>query len=405
MANTIITVAMLQREVIRKIDRYAIIAPTANREYERTGLDGLLSQGDTVTVQTFPRITGTLGGTLGDDISETNFAITSENFQILDSYQLNVPIKDIEKIRSNLPLETHVAEQIAYDVAQMYDKKVAQIVVTNANSSNVLNASTNYTPDGSTVYGKLTEMSELADIQDLTDVDLDLFVTPKMWRYIKESGVYDTVDAGFKIRQSNGAAATRGYRGKMDRYNIFVTNNCPYRQKVTFASAPSNTEAMTITDGTDTVTVQFVTSIGTAAGNILIGNAAVCYTNLQTLLNTPGTTTANGVALAAADISLLKKWRLHLGDATSTVSYETSAVPLVFADTIVTNTDWVSGTEYRVVFALQPQKSVHFVAQMTKMKTTDAEAAFKMNILTEHAFDGKVFDENAKRIFTMGVDK
>ena len=76
---------------------------------------------------------------------------------------------------------------------------------------------------------------------------------------------------------------------------------------------------------------------------------------------------------------------------------------MTFAGDIVTNTDWVSGTEYRVIFALEPQKSVHFVAQMTKMKTTDATDAFKMNVLTEHAFDTKVFDENAKRIFTSGV--
>lgn len=51
----------------------------------------------------------------------------------------------------------------------------------------------------------------------------------------------------------------------------------------------------------------FVSSIGTTAGNVLIGGSAdATRANLEALINAPHTTTANGVALTGAR---LKRFR------------------------------------------------------------------------------------------------
>lgn len=47
------------------------------------------------------------------------------------------------------------------------------------------------------------------------------------------------------------------------------------------------------------------------------------------------------------------------------------------------------------------KNSVHFVEQMTGMKTTPAEKGFRTNILSEIVFGWKVFAENSKRICTL----
>ena len=62
----------------------------------------------------------------------------------------------------------------------------------------------------------------------------------------------------------------------------------------------------------DTITIQgqvftFVSSIGTTAGNVLLGaNAAASRVNLAALLNAPGTTTSTGVALTGDALKMFK---------------------------------------------------------------------------------------------------
>ncbi len=68
------------------------------------------------------------------------------------------------------------------------------------------------------------------------------------------------------------------------------------------ATAPANGDTITIQG----VTFTFVTTIGIAAGNVLIGTAAQCNTYLTALINAPGTTTAQGVALSADDQAILE---------------------------------------------------------------------------------------------------
>jgi len=69
---------------------------------------------------------------------------------------------------------------------------------------------------------------------------------------------------------------------------------------------PSNTQTLTLTINGTAITITFVTSIGSTAGNVLIGaTAAATCANLIALLNQPQTTTATGVALSAANQTLV----------------------------------------------------------------------------------------------------
>ncbi len=69
---------------------------------------------------------------------------------------------------------------------------------------------------------------------------------------------------------------------------------------------PSNTQTLTPTINGTAVTITFVSSIGSTPGNVLIGGtAAATCANLIALLNQPQTSTSTGIALSAANQTLV----------------------------------------------------------------------------------------------------
>ncbi len=74
----------------------------------------------------------------------------------------------------------------------------------------------------------------------------------------------------------------------------------------TLSTNPSNTQTLTLTINGTAVVFTFVNSIGSTSGNVLIGaSATATVANLLALLNQPQTTTATGVALSAANQTLV----------------------------------------------------------------------------------------------------
>lgn len=94
-----------------------------------------------------------------------------------------------------------------------------------------------------------------------------------------------------------------GFSGNLVKYEVYESNNLTYTARLTPSTDPLNTETIVIGG----VTFTFVTTIGTTAGNVLCGtNTATTIDNLVKLINDPATTTATGVALAAADIKKIR---------------------------------------------------------------------------------------------------
>src|SRR5580704_3818490 len=81
----------------------------------------------------------------------------------------------------------------------------------------------------------------------------------------------------------------------------------------TLSTNPTNTKTLTLTINGTAVVFTFVSSIGSTAGNVLIGaSAAATAANLLALLNQPQTTTSTGVALSAGNQQLVSylSWSL-----------------------------------------------------------------------------------------------
>lgn len=90
-----------------------------------------------------------------------------------------------------------------------------------------------------------------------------------------------------------------GLKGNIYGAEVYLSNNLTGEATLVYTGSHVNNQALTING----VTFTAVTTIGSTAGNFLASasDSTTGITNLAALLNAPGTTNANQVALSAAD--------------------------------------------------------------------------------------------------------
>lgn len=99
-----------------------------------------------------------------------------------------------------------------------------------------------------------------------------------------------------------GAVFKNGYTGDISNAQMYVSEKL--KATATLLSAGTFSDADTVTINGVTFTMKTV--LGVTPGNVLIGaDAAASITNLTALINAPGTTTAQGVALSTANQALI----------------------------------------------------------------------------------------------------
>jgi len=100
-----------------------------------------------------------------------------------------------------------------------------------------------------------------------------------------------------------GSVFKNGYTGDVSGAQVYVSENLTGTATLNMATQPTDGDTVVING----VTFTFKTVLGSTAGNVLIGASAdAARANLAALINAPGTTTAQGVALSAANQALLK---------------------------------------------------------------------------------------------------
>lgn len=133
-----------------------------------------------------------------------------------------------------------------------------------------------------------------------------------------------------------------GHKGKFMNFNLFKSTNLTATATLSLATQPTTGDTVTING----IAFQLVDTIGAVAGNVLIGgSAANANTNLTALINTPGTTTANGVALSAANQQKIRRYTATAA-ATSTAIVAKGVGNLVLSETLSDGTDtWTPALE------------------------------------------------------------
>lgn len=125
---------------------------------------------------------------------------------------------------------------------------------------------------------------------------------------------------------SENTVFKNGFTGHIFGTEIYTSNNLAGEAVLTSTGAFTDTQTITIGG----VVFTTMTTLGATPGNVLIGaNAAATLTNLAALINAPGTTTAQGVALSSAD-------QIKLADVLGIGSSRTNGVAAVATATTLT---------------------------------------------------------------------
>lgn len=137
-----------------------------------------------------------------------------------------------------------------------------------------------------------------------------------------------------------GSVFKNGYAGTVAGAEVYVSENLTGTAVLGLATQPTDGDTVVING----VTFTFKTTLGATAGNVLIGaDADAARLNLTTLINAPGTTTAQGVALSAADqLKLTDTYRIAaVNDATANTMTitGTGSGALTLSETLTDATD------------------------------------------------------------------
>ena len=182
-----------------------------------------------------------------------------------------------------------------------------------------------------------------------------------------------------------GTTFKNGFSGNLGGAEVYVSNNLTGEATLVSTGVPVATQTVTIGG----VVFTAVSSIGATPGNVLFTTAADFITNLAALINAPGTTTANGVALSAADqVKITDTLRLTATATSATVLtiVGIGSSRLTLAET-QTNFSWVTnfvhcyyGQKGAIDVAIQDQPEIEMRDEPKQLTTNifnDVVAAVK----------------------------
>jgi len=133
-----------------------------------------------------------------------------------------------------------------------------------------------------------------------------------------------------------GSVFKNGYTGDVSNAQMYISENLTGEATLLSSGAFTDTQTIVING----VTFTTMTVLGATPGNVLIGaNAAATIVNLAALINAPGTTTAQGVALSAADQLLMSGITATATSATVLTIVGTGTGRLTLSET-QTNASW-----------------------------------------------------------------
>lgn len=202
--------------------------------------------------------------------------------------------------------------------------------------------------------------------------------------------------------------AENGHAGQFMGFDLYVHNAGYWTGQLSMATTPTDGDTVVIKVADRTITFTFKTTLGSTAGNVLIGGSAdVARANLTALINTPGTTTSNGVALAADDQAVLYGCTATNNNTTDimTLTWRGVGAPIV-SETFTDATDtWTTGKNIsNCMFGRKG--AVDFVIQRyPKIQIDAAESRIEeWKIKPYTLFGKKTFADGARKLVNVKVD-
>lgn len=265
----------------------------------------LLKQGDTVHRPYRSAIVGQ-AYTRGSSVTIQDLTNTDETLVVNTAEVFPFYIDDLDQLQSNYRFINEFADDAGIQLVNFLDGDILAEYV-NAGSAIddlVINPLTGTSGngiqlDGGNVQKVFSTAKARLKRKNVGKNGLFAVITPDFEQVLtdylagKNSNLGDTT-------------SMNGHVGHYYGFDLYLSNNVSWTGTINIATTPTDGDTVTfktydIFGVVQTITFTFKTTLGAVAGNVLIGgSAAAANTNLAALLNAPGTTTANGVALSVA---------------------------------------------------------------------------------------------------------
>jgi hypothetical protein len=234
-------------------------------------------------------------------------------------------------------------------------------------------------------------------LANVWDTDFVAAVSPKFENII---GLY----YGAKVTDLGDDVSLNGYFNKIAGFKLYSTNNLTCSAVLALSVQPTANDTVTIQG----VTFTFVSSIGTTAGNVLIGaNVDATRANLATLIDTPSTTTATGVALSTANARTFAARVVAVNNDTA----DTLTVYFKGANSLTTSSSLTSGSNLWTaalkkqlnVFGIRNKCTTLIAQKMPTVERTRIPLQFGDYIKNGMLYGVKTFKDNAQRMVKVDI--
>jgi len=335
--------------------------------------------------------------TRGSAITATDLTDTDESLSVDQEKVVSFYVDDFDSLQHNYRLMDEYSSDAVVDLNNEIDGKVLGEYA-NATSSiddSDITGGTASVPFSLTTSNVLQAFSKARQKLQEQNSRLDnLFavVSPQYFQVLEEY----LMGRESSLGDSTGL---NGHQGKFAGFKLFVSNQLGWSGRCNIATKPTDGDTVVIGG----VTFTFKTTLGSTAGNVLIGaTAATANTNLAALINTPGTTTTEGVALSSANQEIMRLFTATAA-ATSTTVTALGKSYVAVSETFNDATDtWDREAQHQL---FGRAGAIDFVGQqMPKTQVKSVSDKLGSNIHTSALYGVKTFTESAKELVDVLVD-
>jgi hypothetical protein len=206
-------------------------------------------------------------------------------------------VDDLDQLQFNFKYQMEFGRDMAVRLGNFIDGDVLG-EVTNAITANIIDDLTINPSTGTSGNGVLVSTGNIQRVfstaqRKLTKAKIEMsnrytVLSPEFYQSLIDYLAGKNTPLADKIGPNGDVGAS--YYG----FQLYISNACLWTGTVAIATQPTDGDTVVING----VTFTFKTTLGSTAGNVLIGgSASAANTNLTALINTPQTTTANGVAI------------------------------------------------------------------------------------------------------------
>lgn len=338
---------------------------------------------------------------------------TAEELKIDKEKEASIYIKDLDVLQAHLPLKKKYGRKLANALINQIDGDLLGAMyagagtklddgdfggtagngftVTKDNVSTMFVTAKTKLRLNNVIYNKRFKGGVKLEVPEGMPV---AGVSPEILQYIE-------IYLGGKSTLLGDKVSTNGYGGYFQGFELFLSNSLPWTGALSMATTPTDGDTVTING----VTFTFKTTLGTTAGNVLIGaDAAAANANLAALINAPKTTTTEGVALSTADAKLMKNiTATATADAVSLVATGWGTVEV--SETLTDGSDgWTATDEKLYIFFAIARSASLVIQKRPSMVTNSVSGKIGKDFIAWTVYGYKIFHDQAPQIVSVAIN-